>query len=1093
MGLQSSKNAMNSSPFSLIPVQSHFPRPSQTTGKFLLLAIFLSMLTFVAPAQLINLNFTAGTSYTGSSETSPATPSGPAGVWNNISLTAANATNAVTYADGSAGPTLVMDTGRNGSWVSSLTTSTANYTGSGSVYAVPNLYEAGLINGNNDTLGFRLKGLSAGTYTVNLVPIYRGYNANGSNYTAGVHLYIGTGNDTDAKDAGGFTLVTTNARPEQYINSGLKTWVAATDGSTPYNYVTATVTIDDTNRWLTFLCEDAALGPDRPGPAVIQIGPANGVVTSSVPVITQALFTPQGIVLRGVNGPLSSAYQVITSTNISQPASNWTTVAAYSFDSNGHFDSTNPVLAGANQQYFRVLVGGIVPPPPTAPTITNQPQSLTVAVGANPSFSVAATGTAPLSYFWSLNTNTPVGGNSSTLSLNNVQTGDSGSYRVIVTNSVGSATSSVATLTVLVPPSITSNPTNLTVGTGDSAVFSVVAQGSALQYQWFDNTGSQIDGETNASLTLNSIDTTDAGNYSVIVSNAVGAVTSSNAVLTVLGPPIIITPPDSHTATLSNATTFAVEAAGPALVYQWFFNTNTPVGINSNKFVLSSVQISDAGAYNVVVTNNYGAVTSSFAMLTVNTSIVANAEFNLVGFGQNATGGGEISETDPAYVKVTNAWQLANAVLSFNKTGGVKVIEIMNDLDLGWNEIGTNVQLLGSTPFTAAATPKLHPRLIQTGVSKMDIKYKNGGLTIFSANGATIRHCTFNIKSTHNIIVRNLKFDEMWEWDEASKGNYDGNDWDYIDLANGGPVYDIWIDHCTFTKSYDGIVDMKAGSTNVTLSWCRYTGDDGATNPNSFVWQQINSLESNKTSYAMYNFLRNNGFSTTNIVQIIQGHDKTHLMGANSLDSNNANLSCTFHHLWFQNCWDRVVPRLRAGNVHDFNIYVDDATALAAKRLRDYIVTTVVDLNSNSSNAMKNTYSFNPFLNGTISTENGAILVEKSIYNDCLSPLRNNQTDPTDPTYTGKIMALDCVYHFDNADSSTIDYRGDNSTNSPGGTYFGPAQATIIPFSWNGFTNLPYSYSDVLTDPVQLPAVLATSAGAGVLTWDKSNWLKTTY
>ena len=42
-----------------------------------------------------------------------------------------------------------------------------------------------------------------------------------------------------------------------------------------------------------------------------------------------------------------------------------------------------------------------------------------------------------------------------------------------------------------------------------------------------------------------------------------------------------------------------------------------------------------------------------------------------------------------------------------------------------------------------------------------------------------------------------------------SKGNYDKNDWDFIDLGNGGTVTNIWLDHCTFTKAYDGIVDIK--------------------------------------------------------------------------------------------------------------------------------------------------------------------------------------------------------------------------------------------------------------------------------------------
>ena len=82
----------------------------------------------------------------------------------------------------------------------------------------------------------------------------------------------------------------------------------------------------------------------------------------------------------------------------------------------------------------------------------------------------------------------------------------------------------------------------------------------------------------------------------------------------------------------------------------------------------------------------------------------------------------------------------------------------------------------------------------------MDIKSKSG-LTIFSASGATIRHANFNIKDTSNIIIRNLKFAEMWEWDEATKGDYDSNDWDFITIGNGGgTVFNVWIDHCTFTK-----------------------------------------------------------------------------------------------------------------------------------------------------------------------------------------------------------------------------------------------------------------------------------------------------
>ena len=825
----------------------------------------------------------------------------------------------------------------------------------------------------------------------------------------------------------------------------------------------------------------------RVGTSWADVTPTDGpAAPTPVPVITQALLLPQGVVLRGTNGVPSGVYQVLASTNVTVPVANWPSIAGRAFDANGNFDSTNPVTSGLSQQFFRLLVGGTLSPNPTAPSITNSPQSFTLAVGQTASFLVGASGTAPLDYFWSLNTNTPAGGNFSTLTLLSLTTNDAGAYRVIVSNSLGTATSAVATLTVLVPPGITSDPTNLTVGAGGSATFNATATGSApLRYQWYFNTNTALANATNASFAINPAQATNAGAYSVIVTNAVGAATSAVATLTVLAPPNITVQPLPQSVTLSNTATFSVTAVGTApLAYLWRFNTNTPVGANSNVFTIATVLSNNLGNYSVIVTNNFGAATSVFAALTLSTPVTNFSRYNLMGFGGNTTGGGMIAETSAAYAKVTNALSLANAIDSAT----VKVIEIMNDLDLGWLEIGAAAQAVG--PFRTHATPSLHPRLIQTGVSLLDIQSKDG-LTIFSANGSTIRHCCFNIKNARNVIVRNLKFDEMWEWDEATKGNYDSKDWDFIDLGNGGgtgTTTNIWIDHCTFTKTYDGICDIKGGANHITFSWNKYVGDDGATNPNSFVWQQINTLESNKASYAMYNSLRtSSGLTPAEIVTIIQGQDKTHLAGANDGVGNagnaaeNALISITFHHQWFQNCWDRCVPRLRAGNVHNFNIYADGSLALDAKRLRD-------------AHTISSSYNFNPVMNGSISTESGAILVENSIYQDYITPLRNNQTDPNNPAYTGKIMALNSLYSFRTAGGTTNTYFG-ASTNAPGTTYFGPVQAPVIPFAWNlpGGT-LPYSYTQ--DDPNQLKAILtdpATGVGAGVLTWGKTNWLKTSY
>src|ERR1017187_462576 len=717
-------------------------------------------------------------------------------------------------------------------------------------------------------------------------------------------------------------------------------------------------------------------------------------------------------------------------------------------------------------------------PANTPATVTSDPQDQAVFVGQSASFGVLASGSPPLSYQWYYNSSTLLtNATSATLTLTNCQISDSGEYSVVVSNTSGVDTSAVANLSVTIAttPTISTQPQGQTVLPGESFSFNVVAGGSEpLIYQWYFNTNTPVANANDSTLTLTNIQPTAAGSYSVVVSNLAGTITSSNAVLIVnTNPvaPVFISQPSSQIALAGTIVNFNALAAGTSpITYQWSKDSVAIPGATSTTLSLTNVQTVDDGSYNVTASNNVGGVTSSNAQLTVTPPVpVPLSAYNLVGFGQGTTGGGVLPDTNPNYAKVFTATDLANAINS--KT--VKIIEIMNDLNLGYNEIASSAKS-NSEPFRADSTPLLHPVLLTTGVSLIDITKKNG-LTIFSANGSTIRHAHLNIKNGSNIIVRNLKFDQLWEWDESTKGNYDKNNWDFMTIGDSGSITGLWIDHCTFTKAYDGIVDIKNGSAGITLSWCKYTGDDGATNSNSWVWQQINALESNKASYAMYNTLRTAGFGTTDIVTIIQGHDKTHLIGANDMDPNNALHTVTLHHEWFINPWDRL-PRLRAGNVHDYNIYVDDTAGIAAKHLRD-------------SHSFSSSYSFNPFLNGSISTENGATLVEKSVYIDCVTPLRNNQTDPSNPAYTGKILALDTIY-VNPTDGSTV--RG-NSTDP--GSQLGPFQAPIIPFSWNLPGNhLPYTYN--MDDPSQLQGIITSptaGAGAGVLTWAKTNWLVTSY
>jgi hypothetical protein len=87
-----------------------------------------------------------------------------------------------------------------------------------------------------------------------------------------------------------------------------------------------------------------------------------------------------------------------------------------------------------------------------------------------------------------------------------------------------------------VPPTITQQPQSLTVQAGSNATFTVTATGGSLTYRWRKN-GTVIPGATASSFTIAGAQGTNAGTYSVVVSNAVGSATSSNAVLKVLVPP----------------------------------------------------------------------------------------------------------------------------------------------------------------------------------------------------------------------------------------------------------------------------------------------------------------------------------------------------------------------------------------------------------------------------------------------------------------------------------------------------------------------------------------------------------------------------
>ena len=222
----------------------------------------------------------------------------------------------------------------------------------------------------------------------------------------------------------------------------------------------------------------------------------------------------------------------------------------WSFSSNNIVNATNATLTLTNVQLanagnYSVLVANnygstnssnAVLTVQAAPNISAQPTNVTVTAGGTAIFSVTVSGTPTLNYQWRFNGTNIAGATNLVLTLANVQLTNGGNYSVRVTNQFGSAISSNGLLTVQAPPIITTQPSNLTVNVGDTAVFNAAVTGSLpLSFQWsFNGLNNSIVGATNASLAITNVQLVNAGVYVLTVTNLFGLAVSSNATLTVI-------------------------------------------------------------------------------------------------------------------------------------------------------------------------------------------------------------------------------------------------------------------------------------------------------------------------------------------------------------------------------------------------------------------------------------------------------------------------------------------------------------------------------------------------------------------------------
>jgi hypothetical protein len=254
-----------------------------------------------------------------------------------------------------------------------------------------------------------------------------------------------------------------------------------------------------------------------------------------------------------------------------------------------------------------------------APAIATQPQSQLAIVGADVGFSVIAAGSAPFDYQWFFNGQPISAATDYSYSIASVQSNQAGAYTVRVTNSYGSVVSAPATLIVYPQaPTIITQPQSQTVTAGASAGFSVIAVGVApLNYQWFFS-GQPISAATGSSYSIARVQSSQAGTYSVVVSNSYGSAQSASATLAITlgsGAFGVVGAPFSYQIVANNNPT-------------WYSASGLPSGLScgGTSGLISGIP-TQTGTFSVYVQarNVYGYVASATVLFTIANGSITSA------------------------------------------------------------------------------------------------------------------------------------------------------------------------------------------------------------------------------------------------------------------------------------------------------------------------------------------------------------------------------------------------------------------------------------------------------------------------------------
>ncbi len=549
-------------------------------------------------------------------------------------------------------------------------------------------------------------------------------------------------------------------------------------------------------------------------------------------------------------------------------------------------------------------------------------------------------------------------------------------------------------------------------------------------------------------------------------------------------------------------------------------NSNNKPSIDTSEDESSTSQIITSSEESSNEQSNSELV-SSTSNTNINTPLLEEEKLilNNKGYVEGKIPDFSVYENTSSYVKVDNAQDFLNALekakytykSSYNsetnsleqvleQEGTIHVIEITKDIDMGYytltNQGVTSPLLVDFASKVAQISPYYNMSSMFNNYGISQIKVENtSNLLIYSRNGNKLTHCGFKLTSDTNVCFRNLSFDEIWQWEDTSNssnsktGDYDAFGWAYFKISFCEYIY---IDHCTFGKSYDGQIDVSnpfymntqtafrapygaKGENGVHISFCKFNA--GSDDKNGYIYKMMEEIEEDylhgEKKNLLYKTLRDKGATFEEILYGVSlPQKKGFLFGDNSEEeyTYNKNIRVSFFGCVFKNLEDRI-PKLRGGNCYMASCLVDSLEYLTYRK-------KLISKNCKFSSPFKCALVSQGILVGN----GGSFYMENSSYKGVDSFLKNNDSAPGGNDNGGGYKIVNSIYQ---KDSSSAPIKGNSEDNIFKVT---SGNLTIDKFAWINNTK-PFEPKLIEVEKLE-EKLLSSNLKAGTNNYLSSFYLK---